>query len=110
MRVQLLQSLCVVALEPNLLPHVLGRVSSLDGFHVQVALAVLLLDGRIPTIGQGTTASVAKTRDIVPIPQFKYQMLHVYVVCHATHGMLLVALSAMQLTRSGKSSVSSSLT
>lgn len=66
--VYLLQGLCVVALELDFLPHVLGRVCSLYCLHVQVAASVFLLDCGIPAVGQRAGGAVAQTCDVVLIP------------------------------------------
>lgn len=57
--------LCVLPPQPDLLPHVLWRVCPLYGFYVQVAAAVLLLDGGISAVGQGAAAAVAESGHIV---------------------------------------------
>lgn len=66
--VDLLERFRVVVRQSDLLPHVLGRMCSLDRLHVEVESALVLADGRIARIGERARCPVAETRDVVLIP------------------------------------------
>ena len=42
-----------------------GCVRTLDGFHIQVYSAIFLSDGRISTVGQRTTTTIAQASNVV---------------------------------------------
>jgi hypothetical protein len=68
MGIELLKSLGVVFLQPDLLPHILWRVCSLNSLHVQVASAFLLPDGCVAAVGKGAATAVAQTTHIILVP------------------------------------------
>ncbi len=62
-----LQRLAIVLRQLDLLPHVLGRMAPLDGLHVQIADAVLLLDRGVAVVGERAGAAQAQARDAVGV-------------------------------------------
>lgn len=61
------QCLRIVGRELDLLPQILGCVSSFNSFDEQVTVTILLTDGCITTVGQWTSTSDTKTCHIIGI-------------------------------------------
>ena len=59
--------LLVVLGQPDFLPKLLRKVSALNSFHVQITMAFMFENGRVPAIGEGTRMSRAQPSQIVLI-------------------------------------------
>jgi len=60
-----LQGLAVVLGETDFLPELVWQVRTLNGLHIEVAVALVLEDSRVTRVGQGARVTVAHARQVV---------------------------------------------
>ena len=62
------QRLLVISWQHYFFTQLIWKVCSFDGFHVEIALALVFFNCCISTVTEGTTVSIAHTSKIVFIP------------------------------------------